>query len=138
MAEDYTSAAQEGHTQAQKLQKEISKLRRDLEDMINVRRITADKLAHNAVTKSGEILERIETAINARLDTVNKRLDAVRDPLSGSQTMYELVLERLFQLHRENALSAAEYDALHRLARQYDDCSLTAWQYDSAGRKQLV
>ncbi|MDL2254467.1 hypothetical protein LJC49_10460 [Ruminococcaceae bacterium OttesenSCG-928-I18] len=61
----------------------------------------------------------------------------VRDPVTGLTVPVQTALDNLFSLHRDGALTAAEYDALELTAAEYDAYQLTAFEYDTKGKQLL-
>lgn len=55
-------------------------------------------------------------------------------PFTGLYEPVTTVIGELAQFHLEDALTAAEYDALDLTASYYDAKVLTAYQYDSSGK----
>ena len=55
-------------------------------------------------------------------------------PFTGQYEPITQVITELSQFHLEDALTAAEYDALDMTASYYDAKVLTAYQYDSSGK----
>ena len=55
-------------------------------------------------------------------------------PFTGEWVFYQEVIMGLVELHRANALTASEYDALALTAATYDSKSMTAYTYDWNGK----
>lgn len=55
-------------------------------------------------------------------------------PFTGKYVFYQEVIEALVTLHRTNALTATEYDALTLTATVYDSKMITAYNYDWNGK----
>lgn len=72
-------------------------------------------------------------ALNKKLDTevraINRRISEVRNPFTGKKNSFEELLESLFDLHRPEPLTAAEYDKLDLPAAAYDAYAVTAIDY---------
>jgi len=60
-------------------------------------------------------------------------------PISGElEDVRDVVTEIVNTFHRENSLTASEYDALQLTATDYDAYQLTALDYDFNGKTLLV
>lgn len=55
-------------------------------------------------------------------------------PFTGQYVRLEVVINELASLHKDDALTASEYDALDLDASYYDALDLTAYQYDWNGK----
>lgn len=59
-------------------------------------------------------------------------------PFTGEYVRLEVVINELASLHKTDALTAAEYDALDITATYYDGLDLTAYDYDWNGKTLVV
>lgn len=59
-------------------------------------------------------------------------------PFTGEYVRLEIVINELASLHKSDALTASEYDALDITAAYYDGLDLTAYQYDWNGKTLVV
>lgn len=59
-------------------------------------------------------------------------------PFTGDYVRLEVVINELASLHKSDALTASEYDALDITAAYYDGLDLTAYQYDWNGKTLVV
>lgn len=59
-------------------------------------------------------------------------------PFTGEYVRLEVVINELASLHKSDALTASEYDALDITASYYDGLDLTAYQYDWNGKTLVV
>ena len=62
----------------------------------------------------------------------------VLNPVTGNASTIQQALDSLFELHRDNALTANEYDALTLTATAYDAYQITAFEYDTNGKILLI
>ena len=106
------------------------------------------QLSLQNITDNIELLQEA-TAINAQaiVDTYNSLKDyidsqlidlEVINPLTGETEPIQLVLNYMANLLRENALTAAEYDAAELTATAYDALQLTAYNYDNYGKDYIT
>lgn len=59
------------------------------------------------------------------------------DPTTGTYQNLQDVIDNIYNVSREEALTAAEYDALELTASEYDAYQLTAFNYDRYGKTLL-
>lgn len=62
----------------------------------------------------------------------------MNSPFTGLYVPIITVINELAHLHKADALTAAEYDALDLIASDYDNYDLTAYDYDWSGKLLLV
>lgn len=62
----------------------------------------------------------------------------VYNPTTGEKQDLQTVINSLFDVSREDALTATEYDALELTATYYDGQDISAYDYDTAGKTLLV
>lgn len=62
----------------------------------------------------------------------------VYNPTTGEKQDLQTVINSLFDVSREDALTATEYDALQLTATYYDGQDISAYDYDTAGKTLLV
>lgn len=60
------------------------------------------------------------------------------DPFTGDYVPLQIVINELADLHKENPITAAEYDALEITADDYDGRKITAQDYDFRAKTILV
>ena len=62
----------------------------------------------------------------------------MNSPFTGLYVPITTVINELAHLHKADALTAAEYDALDLTASDYDNYELTAYDFDWSGKLLLV
>lgn len=94
------------------------------------------------------LMLQLDTTFNALsiiLSDFESRINAIEtdatfymySPFTGEYVPLQDVITQLASFHLEEALTAAEYDALDMTAAYYDGKDLTAIQYDSSGKTLL-
>lgn len=76
-------------------------------------------------------------SVDLRFEKLDKRLNEVRDTTTGLLCSIETVTENLFELHRDDALTAQAYDVMELPAFAYDEYMLCALDYDMFGKLLL-
>lgn len=79
-----------------------------------------------------------DQALRDYIDTVALGQIYVYNPATGEQQDLQTVINSLFDVSREDALTATEYDALELTATYYDGQEISAYDYDVAGKTLLV
>lgn len=59
-------------------------------------------------------------------------------PFTGEYTLITDVIIQLANLHKQNPITATEYDSLSLTAQNYDDKDITAYNYDFTGKSILM
>lgn len=62
----------------------------------------------------------------------------MHDPFTGNYVFYQNVIYELYNLHRNNPITAKEYDDLQLTAEVYDSKELTAFNYGDNAKTLLV
>lgn len=79
-----------------------------------------------------------DTALRDYIDNVALGSIYVYNPATGERQDLQTVINSLFDVSREDALTATEYDALELTATYYDGQNISAYDYDTAGKTLLV
>lgn len=69
-----------------------------------------------------------------RLGLIKNPFHYMTSPFTGEYVRLEIVINELVSLHRDDALTAIEYDALDIDASYYDGLDLSAYDYDWHGK----
>ncbi len=76
------------------------------------------------------------------LDTRIKNIEIGKinlyDPTTGLYSPLQTVINNLYDMSRQGAITAGEYDALELSATAYDNYDLTAYDYDTNAKTLLV
>lgn len=79
-----------------------------------------------------------DNALKEYIDNVALGQIYVYNPATGERQDLQSVINSLFDVSREDALTATEYDALELTATYYDGQEISAYDYDTAGKTLLV
>lgn len=126
---------------------ELQKLVQDIPEQIENMQTAIDTLRDWTARQLIQITADYKTGDENTLAAAKKYTDEeiaklpddglVRNPITGTITSTSTALEDLFGLHRGEALTAGEYDALELTAEAYDERELTAFDYDMYGKMYL-
>lgn len=78
-----------------------------------------------------------DEALRDYIDTVALGQIYVYNPATGERQDLQTVINSLFDVSREDALTATEYDGLELTATFYDGQQISAYDYDIAGKTML-
>ena len=79
-----------------------------------------------------------DNALKNYIDNVALGQIYVYNPATGERENLQDVINSLFDVSRENAITASEYDALELTATYYDGQNISAYDYDTAGKTLLM
>ena len=86
----------------------------------------------------------LEVRINNKLNQINSRIDDIEagavnvyDPTTGLYSPIQVVIDNLYDLQRNNALTATEFDGLELTATGFDSYEITAINFDVMGKEIL-
>lgn len=79
-----------------------------------------------------------DQALHDYIDQVALGQIYVYNPATGILQDLQTVINSLFDVSREDALTATEYDALELTATYYDGQEISAYEYDISGKTLLV
>ena len=94
--------------------------------------IAATLIQANAYTDS------VASGLEQEIQEISVGQIEVFDPTTGVKSPLQTVIDNLYNVSREEALTASEYDALDLTATAYDAYDLTASEYDQSGKTLLV
>ena len=94
--------------------------------------IAATLIQANAYTDS------VASGLEQEIQEISIGQIEVFDPTTGVKSPLQTVIDNLYNVSREDALTASEYDALDLSATAYDAYELTASEYDQSGKTLLV
>ena len=79
-----------------------------------------------------------DEALRDYIDNVALGQIYVYNPATGERQDLQTVINSLFDVSREDALTATEYDGLELTATYYDGQAISAYDYDVAGKTLLM
>lgn len=133
-AEQRRHAAEEDRV---RIEGKISGLADSVEQRLALQREMMILKAMSVLAACEMMVNDLRDETNARFDKLDKRLNEMRDATTGLPSNIETIVLNLFELHREDALTAEEYDGIELPAAAYDDQMLCAFDYDLYGKLLL-
>lgn len=135
--------------QIEEMQAELAQFREDWEQYQNdLNKSVADQIRDFKYEVYGELNAQL-TQIRAYIDVQDQALHdyidnvalgqiSVFNPATGQIQDLQTVINSLFDVSREDALTATEYDGLDLTANYYDGQDISAYEYDTAGKTLLM
>lgn len=135
--------------QIEEMQRELAEFRQEWKQFqIDINQSIAQQMASFKAEVYGELtaqLAQIRSYIDVQDNALKDYIDNVAlgqiyvyNPATGERQDLQTVINSLFDVSRENALTATEYDALELTATYYDGQDISAYDYDTAGKTLLV
>lgn len=146
---DHSEFIENYQGEIEELQKEMAQFRSDWEKFqIDINQSIETQLAQfraeiyaalNAqIAQLRAYVDVQDEALKDYIDQVALGQIMVYNPATGLQQDLQTVINSLFDVSRENALTATEYDALELTATYYDGQDISAYDYDVAGKTLLT
>lgn len=107
-------------------------------DQLNAFRTEVYGVLQAQLTQVYSYVDVQDNALRNYIDNVALGQITVYNPATGQQQDLQTVINSLFDVSREDALTATEYDALDLTATAYDAYDISAYDYDTAGKTILV
>lgn len=138
---------------------DIDELRTEMnsyEELINQELERINELLREYDLKIDRVANELRVYVNDEIvnlksyvDTQDSLLDAkiraietgdinLYDPTTGIYSPIQTVIDNIYDMSRQGAITATEYDALELSATEYDAYELTASQYDTNAKSLLV
>ena len=135
--------------QIQAMQAELAEFRAEWNQyQIDLNASVAEQIADFETAIRGEIavqLAQIRAYIDVQDEALRNYIDNVAlgqiyvyNPATGERDNLQDVINSLFDVSRENAITATEYDGLELTATYYDGLDISAYDYDTAGKTLLM
>lgn len=93
---------------------------------------------NNQIVNLRAYVDSQDNLLDARIKDIEIGKINLYDPTTGLYSPLQTVIDNIYDLSREGALTASEYDALELTATAYDAYDLTARQYDTSAKSLLV
>lgn len=107
-------------------------------DQLNAFRTEVYGVLQAQLTQVYSYIDVQDTALRDYIDNVALGQIYVYNPATGERQDLQTVINSLFDVSREDALTATEYDGLELTATAYDAYDITAYDYDTAGKTILM
>lgn len=134
--------------QIEEMQAELAEFRQEwAKFQIDITKSVEEQLQEFEIVIRGELsaqLIQIRSYIDVQDESLRDYIDSVAlgqiyvyNPTTGERQDLQTVINSLFDVSREDALTATEYDSLELTATFYDGQDISAYDYDVAGKTLL-
>lgn len=140
--DNYAGQIEEMQKELAEFNEEWARYRKDLNASV------AQQIADFKVEVYGELSAQLiqmrsyidvqDTALRDYIDQIALGQIQVYNPATGQMQDLQTVINSLFDVSRENAITATEYDGLQLTATYYDGQNISAYEYDTAGKTLLI
>lgn len=133
----------------EEMQKELAQFRQDwLKFEIDINNSITQQISDFKIEVFGALqaqLAQIRAYVDVQDEALKDYIDQVAlgqimvfNPTTGSMADLQDVINDLFNVSRENAITASEYDGLELTATEYDEYEISAYDYDVNGKTLLM
>lgn len=135
--------------QIEEMQRELAEFKDEWNQFqIDINASISQQIANFKAEVYGELsaqLTQIRAYIDVQDESLREYIDSVAlgqiqvyNPATGMLQDLQTVINSLFDVSREDALTATEYDGLELTATYYDGQDISAYDYDVAGKTLLM
>lgn len=103
------------------------------------------ELTYQLTTELNNQIAIIRYYVDTQYQELNQKIDDViagdikiYDPTTGLLSPIQVVINNLFDMNRENAITCTEFDALELTATEFDAYELTAYEFDVNAKALLT
>ena len=140
--EEYTGKIEEIEKDIQNLRNEMSEfeiqINQDITNRFNAIKLELQSAIANTLIQANAYTDAVGNNLNNKIDQIALGQITLYDPTTGSLNDLQSVIDNIYGVSREEALTATEYDALMLTATAYDAYELTAFNYDRYGKTLLA
>lgn len=140
--EEYTGKIEEIEKDIQNLRNEMSEfeiqINQDITNRFNAIKLELQSAIANTLIQANAYTDAVGDNLNNKIDQIALGQITLYDPTTGSLNDLQSVIDNIYGVSREEALTATEYDALMLTATAYDAYELTAFNYDRYGKTLLA
>ena len=103
------------------------------------------ELTYQLTTELNNQIAIIRYYVDTQYQELNQKIDdviagdiTIYDPTTGLLSPIQVVINNLFDMNRENAITCTEFDALELTATEFDAYELTAYEFDVNAKALLT
>lgn len=140
--EDYTGKIEEIEAEVASLRQEMTNFEQDITQSIALQfaeiKVELQSMIATALVQAKAYTDSVAAALEEEIRQISIGQISVFDPTTGFYSPLQSVIDNLYNVSRDDALTASEYDALELTATAYDAYELTAREYDLNSKTLLV
>ena len=126
-------------------EEQINQTLADINELLEQYDMKIDRIANELYVYVDDKLINLKNYVDTQDSLLDAKIKDIEigkinlyDPTTGLYSPIQVVINNLYDVNRDNALTATEYDALDLTATEYDSYELTAREYDTNGKNLLV
>ena len=139
---EYTGKIEELEGEMLALQEELgnfeTRITNDIANRFTQIQLELQGMIAAALIQANAYTDSVASGLEQEIQEISIGQIEVFDPTTGVKSPLQTVIDNLYNVSREDALTASEYDALDLTATAYDAYELTASDYDQSGKTLLV
>lgn len=141
LLEEYEKYLEDIRQEVGRLEVEYAEFKSSTLNDIDVR---FNNLTASLLTSIDNQFRLIEYNLNLALADIQVQIDnivagdiKVYDPTTGILSPIQTVIDNLFDMNRNNAITASEFDGIELTATEFDGVEITAFNFDTNGKELL-
>ena len=127
------------------LEEEINQKIEDINTLLEQYDLKIDRIANELYLYVDDKIVNVRNYVDTQYSILDNRITQIEigdidvyDPTTGLLSPLQTVIDNLYDMNRNNAITASEYDNLELTATAYDAYDLTAREYDINAKSLLV
>lgn len=142
VASHFDELLQEIEEEVNRLEEEYIEFKNSIEEEIDVK---FDQIYGQLTTYVENQIAVLRYEIQTKYDELNNKIDSiiagdinVYDPTTGLYSPIQVVINNLFNMNRNDAITASEFDTLELTATEFDSKEISAFNFDVYGKSLLI
>lgn len=140
--DEYTGKIEEIEAEVARLREEMTQFENDVNNSIALQfaqlKVELQAMIATALNQAKAYTDSIAAQLREEIEAISVGNIQLYDPTTGLYSPLQTVIDNLYGVGRDDALTATEYDALELTATAYDAYELSAFDYDKYGKTMLV
>lgn len=141
VANHFEELLQEIEAEVNRLEQEYEEFKQNIEEEIDIK---FNQMYASLTMYVENQIALLRYEIQSKYNELNQKIDDiiagdinVYDPTTGILSPIQVVINNLFDMNRNEAISASEFDGLELTATEYDEKEITAFNFDVYGKTIL-
>ena len=140
--DNYSGKIEEIEEEVAALRSEMTQFEQDVNQSIALQfaeiKVELQSMIATTLVQAKAYTDSVAANLEDEIQQISIGQISVFDPTTGLYSPLQTVIDNLYTISRNDALTATEYDALELTATEYDAFKLTATQYDRNGKNLLI
>ena len=140
--DNYAGKIEEIEAEVAALRSEMTQFEQDVNNNIAIQfaeiKVELQSMIATALVQAKAYTDSVAANLEEEIQQISIGQISVFDPTTGLYSPLQTVIDNLYTVSRNDALTASEYDALELTATEYDAYELTASEYDRNGKSLLI